>query len=267
MLKDGVVRGVPDLIKLPLTIPMSPMIQKPKRKPPAPTNDSRIIRARGVPPPTAVFQPQLAHRLVEPTEYSIPGEVISKRKKQVFMEKLAKEEQAKADQKVFKAHPVPTAPPLAIEHVVKVTEPVAFVLETEMRAQMHPAPYQEPQPVFVAHPAPTSAPFVPQPSDKPLTEPAPLALNTDIRADRRREFDSRVAQEMREQEQIDLQLTERQKGAEKIALKELRKKLVHKASNVRRFPLVAIKQSDKELTTPHSPRISKRTSRQNTLDK
>ena len=97
------------------------------------------------------------------------------------------------------------------------------------------------------------APFVPQKSQKALTEVSEFSLNTNRRAERREEIETFK----KEREQVDEELrkqreAEREKE-EKEAIALLRKQLVHKAQPIHKYKTVVVKPSDKPLTEPASP--------------
>lgn len=90
-----------------------------------------------------------------------------------------------------------------------LTEPVPFQLDTEKRGEIYQAHLQEKlenemqkemeMKSFVANPLPESRPWIPVLSDKKVTVPDNLVLNTDLRALKRQEFDDLVKQKEEEE--------------------------------------------------------------------
>jgi hypothetical protein len=89
-----------------------------------------------------------------------------------------------------------------------LTEPVPFQLGTEKRGEIYQAALQEKLEIeiqkememkaFVANPLPESRPWIPDLSDKKMTVPDNLLLNTDLRALKRQEFDHLLKQKEEE---------------------------------------------------------------------
>lgn len=91
-----------------------------------------------------------------------------------------------------------------------MTEPVRFKLDTDKRGEIYQAHLQEKleqemkkemeMKAFVANPLPESRPWIPDLSDKKMTIPDNVILNTDVRAAKRQEFD--VLLKQKEEEEI-----------------------------------------------------------------
>eukprot|EP00842_Homolaphlyctis_polyrhiza_P003859 jgi/Hompol1/4474/HPOL_001733-RA len=267
ILKSNKPLGVPVLEPLPLTVPMSPAITKPKPRTERSPSPPKIIKANPIPDFDHPFQPKIEHRKVEPLDFSLPGDEISQRRRQELEQLLLrKEEELKALQK-FKAQPIMTDKQHSLPAIppVPLTHPVGFELQTDLRGALYKMSLEqklarEKQEAarlreFHANPMPDGEPFLPKRSDRPLTHPDDITLHTDVRSKERDAFDEqraqREAQEARMREEKEKKLEEQLEAQ----LRQLRKELIHQAQPVRRFVPVHIRPSDKKLTDPHSPAI------------
>lgn len=101
---------MPKVPKAKTTVPMSPAISKPKPQShddhlPSP---AKIIRANPIPDDLDhPFRPRLEHRKIEPTDFSLPGDEISLKKKKEFEEAVAKEQVMLKEASEFHANPLP----------------------------------------------------------------------------------------------------------------------------------------------------------------
>lgn len=89
-----------------LTIPMSPAIHKPKGPAPLPPSPPRIIKANPI-PEYAPFVPSLPHRAIVPEEVALPGDEISRRRRQELEEQIRKEQEENRRKRRFIAQPLP----------------------------------------------------------------------------------------------------------------------------------------------------------------
>ena len=110
--------------------------------------------------------------------------------------------------------------------------------------------------VFKARPTNVlyNAPFVPDKStSKPNTKIEEFSMNCDKRAKEREEYEMHKTEREIEEEEARRQLEKEREEEERIFIKQLRKQLVHKPNPIRKYRTLEIKQSEKELTDPHSP--------------
>ena len=77
------------------------------------------------------------------------------------------------------------------------------------------------------------APFVPKPSDKPLSEISNIVLHSDRRAEEREAFDLKVKQKEVDMEGAKREQEERRKREEQEEVARLRKAAVHRAQPIR----------------------------------
>lgn len=89
-----------------LTVPMSPAIQKPKPKPGPAPEPSKVIKANPLPDMSKAFVPIVEHRVIEPTNFELPGDGIHKKRREEIAQKLEQEENELARQRSFKANPI-----------------------------------------------------------------------------------------------------------------------------------------------------------------
>ncbi|KAI8909703.1 hypothetical protein EDD86DRAFT_144063 [Gorgonomyces haynaldii] len=211
--------GVPPPMKQPLTIPQSPAIHKPGPKEIEPS-PPRIVKANPVPDLSKPFQPQIETRKIVPDEFRLPGEEISQKKRSKIQQKLLEEQEEMEKAKQFHAQPLPQFKDPKLEHKIQVTEPSPFLLETELRGMQKEQQLQKQlleleqkrkeEAHFKAHPLPKLDPFVPQKSDKPLTEVVDPQLNTEMRAEERKEFDLQIQRRLQDEEEAKQRLLQQQ---------------------------------------------------------
>lgn len=99
----------------------------------------------------------------------------------------------------------------------------------------------------------SAEPFVPQKSNKPMTDVSNTVLHTQIRHEQRAKYETakrekEAAEEVDRQEKAALQEMEEAKR-----LAKHRRALVHKAQPIPRYAPLHIKPSNKVLTAPKSP--------------
>lgn len=182
-----------------LTIPVSPAIQKPKTHPvliDAPV----VIKAKPV-PVLKVFEPVISHRRIENCGYELPGDRIRERKLRDFKQIQSDQIEIARNEREFVANPIPAPEDFEVHHVVQVTEPREFFLETEVRGKLYKssleieeareAARRENMTKFHANEVPTAV-FVPTKSNKPLTSTQDHVLATVTRNEERKAFDEQV---------------------------------------------------------------------------
>ncbi|KAK8391952.1 hypothetical protein O3P69_017515 [Scylla paramamosain] len=100
------------------------------------------------------------------------------------------------------------------------------------------------------------APFVPEKSQRPLTEISSFALNTEVRAGKRSEYD--LQRKVHEEEILMAKkLEEERQAAEEAAeIARLRQEAVHKANPVPKFKPVTLQLPHHPVTIPKSPRFA-----------
>ncbi|PKK75922.1 hypothetical protein RhiirC2_845604 [Rhizophagus irregularis] len=265
-IKSGCVKKT----KPKITIPVSPHITKPKppqQKPPSPP---RIIKANPVPQLKEPFKPIVAHRKIDPTKYSLPGEKISQRKAEIREEKLKKEAQEQEKARKFKAQPLPTGSPDSLPpvHPLPTTVTKPFKLRTNIRGEKYQQYFHEKitelnkqkkeDLSFRAKPTPKLLPYRPKKSAKPLTEFVGFNLHTDARLEKRKAYDEQ--RNLREQEENILkerkQIEEEERNKQQI--RQLRTELVHHAQPIKRYAPVKIEFANRKITKPVSPLIGEK---------
>jgi len=94
-----------------------------------------------------------------------------------------------------------------------------------------------------------------------LTKPKPFKLSTEVRAEERKILDSkRKKDEMLKEKEIEREL-EKKRREEEAELLKYRQSLVHKALPIKQYRKVEIKRSDKMLTMPASPHLTRNRSK------
>lgn len=98
--------GVPRVKKAHVTVAHSPKITKNKIvEPVKPASPPRLIKANPFLPPKA-FVPKIEHRIIKPSNFKLPGEDLSERKKMELEEKKLEEETKLEQQRQFRANPM-----------------------------------------------------------------------------------------------------------------------------------------------------------------
>ncbi len=198
------------LIEKPLTVPMSPAIQKPKPKPAPAPEPSKLVKANPVPDLSKAFVPEIKHRVVEPSSFTLPGDVIHSKRRTMIEKKKQEEEKALARQRQFKANPIALPEKVETmfvliekvfepEHSGKMTEPAPFNLNTEKRGAKHKQQFldqlekEKEQELkakeFHAQQLPEAEPFIPARSNKPLTEIQTFKSHLEMRMEERKAFE------------------------------------------------------------------------------
>jgi hypothetical protein len=151
-----------------------------------------------------------------------------------------------------------------------VTQPQPFALKTDKRGQEYQSSFRAfveeeehravAQSHFHAHPIPATikAPFVPKPSNKPVTEPENVRLNSDRRHNERAAFE-KAKQEKEEQARIQKELAAAEAARqEQEEIKRLRAQMVVKAKPVAKGSAVIVHRSEVPLTQPKTPLLKTR---------
>ncbi|KAG0724472.1 Targeting protein for Xklp2 [Chionoecetes opilio] len=99
-------------------------------------------------------------------------------------------------------------------------------------------------------------PFVPEKSQKPLTELSNLTLNTEVKASQRHEYNQQ--RKMMEEEMLAAKkLEEERRAADELAeVTQLRKEVVHKAQPMPKFKQSVIQPAPHMPTVPTSPNFA-----------
>ena len=108
------------------------------------------------------------------------------------------------------------------------------------------------QPAEVLH----KNPFKPKAGLIPPTDITDLALNTDLRAKEREQFEAWKNEQEREKEEARLLLQKQKEEEEERMAREQREKAVVKANPIRKFKPVDILPSTKPLTAPETPHFA-----------
>jgi len=265
-------QGVPEKKVLPVIEPQSPAFalkgrmadRKPKFEPepaPEPVVKARPAPHRGV--PVALPPPCKKSTVAEPFSFAERDRVTMEKKeekiKQIYEEeKKAREFHAKPIMKED-AMKVPAKQPQA------TTKPEPFKLQIEERVEARLTQWQEnvekeledqkKAALFKASEPRvlTQVPFVPKPSDKPLSEISNFTLHSDRRAEEREAFDLKVKQKEVDMEGAKREQEVRRKREDQEEIAKIRKAAVHKAQPIRNYKPIEVKPSEKPLTYPASP--------------
>ncbi|KAJ3415029.1 hypothetical protein HDV05_005674 [Chytridiales sp. JEL 0842] len=262
---EGAPIGIPQVEKAPLTVPMSPAIQKPKPPAPRPPSPPKVIKANPIRLPEQPFQPVIEHREIKPLDFHLPGDDISERKRREFEEELKKKAEEEERMRNFVARPildVQYQPRVHVEQKAP-TEPRPFHLMTEIRSHLHQQQAHlqaEREPsrsnhTFVAQPMPVFEPFIPKKSEKPITMPEEVFLRSEMRAEERKAFEEQRRQREQEEAEMRDRAKAEKEAKEREEIKRLRQQQVHQAQPIRHFNAVQLQPSSKKLTEPESPML------------
>ena len=220
-----------------------------------------------------------------PVHNTIPERLLADIRKMTLMEPFSFEERnrqllSRKEDKIktsteektlreFHANPIPkvveTGGRLPEKRPVTITKPEPFSLTIEGRVEARLAKWQQgvekeqeerrKAAQFKATESRilTCAPFVPKPSDKPLSEISNFSLHTDRRAEERAMYDMERTMKEAELELVRKEHEERKKREEEVELARLRRDIVHKAQPIKYYKTVEVKPSSKPLTMPESP--------------
>ncbi|KAB7499326.1 Targeting protein for Xklp2-like protein [Armadillidium nasatum] len=204
----------------------------------------------------------------EPKPFSFDArdtEMIRKKKEKIKM--MIEEEKKLAE---FHAQPMPvldTVKGLPPKKPPTPTKVQPFNLRSDIRGTAKQQNLQteleelerleEQQRKFVAQPDTVlhKKPFVPEKSRKPSTTVEEFRLNTDKRAEERRSFDEHLKEKEEEMEANRKLMEERKQKEEEEEIKELRKKIVHKAQPITNYKPVVLKEGLPP-TVPITPKFT-----------
>ncbi|KAG9287544.1 hypothetical protein G9A89_019605 [Geosiphon pyriformis] len=259
--------GMPRPKKLELTIPRSPLITKPKSQAPRPPSPPHLIKATPAPDMSAPFQPILSHRRLDPPEFSLPGEEISRRKNEVMQINLKGKKLCEENARKFKARPLPSDSPDALPPIAPhpVTHPNPFKLKSDQRGENYQhnfrqklnlqEQHEKQSKQFRANPVHKVVPNPPKKSTKALTEPRGFNFRTDKRlAERKILYTKRKMQDIEvENRKAENQKEEMERTQNEI--RQIRSELIHHAKPIKYFAPLVVQPSNKSLTKPISPML------------
>ncbi len=190
----------------------------------------RLVKANPV-RKLPVFKVELLHEHTKPVHFKLPGDDISKQKREKFkaqIDELFAELEAYRN---FSAQPLPNCSPdvrslisslrLYSQRLPEVarkapTRTHPFHLRTDERGEVYQYELEkkihedemQSQTVknFIAQPLPFAEPFIPHKSAKRPTEPESFHLNTDTRLHERKTFDEQIKRKMEYEEELKLML-------------------------------------------------------------
>eukprot|EP00090_Calanus_glacialis_P044282 TRINITY_DN7885_c0_g1_i1.p1 TRINITY_DN7885_c0_g1~~TRINITY_DN7885_c0_g1_i1.p1 ORF type:complete len:750 (-),score=309.01 TRINITY_DN7885_c0_g1_i1:165-2360(-) len=264
--------GVPERKVMPVIEPQSPAFalkgrmadRKPRFEPepaPEPVVKARPAPHRGV--PVALPPPCKKSTVAEPFSFERRDQITMEKKEEKI--KQIYEEEKKARE--FHAKPIMKEDAVKVPAMQRVapTKPEPFKLQIEERVEARLSKWQddvekelEEQKKAAQFKATDSkvldkAPFMPKPSDKPLSEISNFVLHSDRRAEEREAFDLKVKQKEVDMEGAKREQDVRRKREDDEEVARLRKAAVHKAQPIRNYKPIEVKPSDKPLTFPSSP--------------
>jgi len=273
-------QGVPEKRVQQVIEPQSPAFalkgrmadRKPRMEPepaPEPVVKVRPAPHRGV--PVALPPPCKKSTIAEPFSFEQRDKLTMEKKEEKI--KQIYEEEKKARE--FHAKPIMKEDAVKVPEMQKIapTKPEPFKLqikervearltqwqenvEKELEEQKRAAEFKATEPKVLE-----KLPFVPKPSDKPLSEISNIVLHSDRRAEEREAFDLKVKQKEVDMEGAKREQEERRKREEQEEVARLRKAAVHKAQPIRNYKPVEVKPSEKPLTLPSSPKFLSGTSK------
>ncbi|XP_033119741.1 targeting protein for Xklp2 homolog [Anneissia japonica] len=267
--------GLPEAKPNVLTCPKSPAFALKNRKrlhenDTKPEEEKPVVKARPAPHVGVPFAPNLQHKTTEPQPFSFASrDEATVLKKEEKIQQLFKEEQKLRE---FKAQLMPildTVSGVPEKKTKKGTEIKPFGFHQEdvgaKRAQdwskkMAEELEKERNQTFHAKEANVlyRKPFIPQKSDKPLTEISDFMLNSEKRAEQRQQYETQ--KRMREIEiTLEKAELERQNALrEQKEVAQMRAAMVPKSNPIRQYKPVEIEHSEKPLTQPVTPKFSDR---------
>ncbi|XP_014670930.1 PREDICTED: targeting protein for Xklp2 homolog isoform X3 [Priapulus caudatus] len=270
--------GPPPKVKL--TVPESPafatrsrsQLHQSKMEEKVPKqNTSRIMRAHPIPHTGIPFLPNYDHKTTVPEPFSFAARDVEKEKlKEEKIKSIIEGESKQVPE--FRAQPLPSSAKKGIPEVKPrdVTRFEPFKLHTEERGTRSAETWsakmaeeiekQREQALFhassnrVVH----EAPFVPQRSNKPLTEILDIALNTEKRFESRQAYEDWLHQKELAKAQAERANQMQKEEEERKTIARMRNEIVHHAQPVRKYTPLELKLSDQPLTEAQSPAFSKR---------
>jgi hypothetical protein len=224
-----------------------------------------------------------------PKEFSLATNSRGQHRHQVLQNRLKEELRAQKKARKIHAHPLPAAilerpAPLPVVHIKEATAPQPFQLRSEalheeaQRTQRQVLLMQEEQKrkevAFKAKPLPRTTFEEPdisinmgkenerEHSREPI-KPVQVVLESDLRAQRRKEFDLSISQKMQELQLMQIQLTKQKERKQDEAVRDLRRRsvaeggLCFKAAPMPThdpYPIKMVRSASS--TAPQSPRLS-----------
>ena len=277
--------GVPRVKKPTLTVPESPHITKVKPKPAVaetkPPSPPRIIKARPLPANIYPKASTVSSLPSSSTAGVLPGDLISQQKRQRLEEDRRRKEEQERKLRQFKARPLysTTLSQVSDSSLTSsaapgyrpkpLTQPQSPALTTKVRGQYYRQMYEErkraqqleeeQQRHFQAQPIIETAPFVPEPSHIPPTDPETPHLHTDHRAEDRKLFDLQMKEREEELERMKAEQQRLEQERDDEERRRLRKQAEFKATPMLVHPVpFEPKRSQKPLTHPESPYIGEK---------
>eukprot|EP01113_Clastostelium_recurvatum_P003835 TRINITY_DN11695_c0_g1_i2.p1 TRINITY_DN11695_c0_g1~~TRINITY_DN11695_c0_g1_i2.p1 ORF type:complete len:505 (+),score=152.55 TRINITY_DN11695_c0_g1_i2:1-1515(+) len=274
----GPVRGVPPLPDKTLTIPESPALATKSRAKFHGTsstssidsaNETFVFKAHPA-PISKPFIPSLPPpTLTIPAPFHLATEDRGFHAQLKQEERILVEEENMVRSRVFRAQPMLVSAPYEPGvSPAPPTIPEPFELHSDARGRFHEEFMRQKieteqaeahrMAEFKAKPfVPVTEFFEPGKSTKPLTVLSDVVLNSDARSARRAEFDQQRLEKEKQVEVIRQQREAAGKTEEQIAIKEMRRKMVHKALPVMQSKPFQVSMSQAKLTQPKTPRIVK----------
>jgi len=269
--------GVPARKEANVIVPKSPAFalkqrladrQEKKKEQMALKQEVPVIRARPAPHHGVPVQLSNVSKNVtqlEPFSFAQRDQAILVRKEEKIKSFLNEEKAARE----FHAQPIPkaveTGGRLPERQLQPLTKPEPFKMAIEERVEQRLAKWheglakeleeQKKATQFKATGAKVlhCAPFIPKPSDKPLSEVSNFTLHSDRRAEERFHYDQERSAKEAELEGAKRQQEERRKVEVEHEVARMRKAAVHKAQPVKHYKAMEVKPSDRALTMPSSP--------------
>ncbi|XP_022108110.1 targeting protein for Xklp2 homolog [Acanthaster planci] len=276
--------GIAQAKSAPITFPKSPAFalkerakvreEREREKEKEPQHDnSYVIKAKPIIHVGVPFVPSVQHKKTEPEPFSFDEKIQeSKVRKEVKKQEMLQEEE-KARQ--FRAQPLPDLSLCSGVPVKKVKPPTQLApfcvadkgadkaeewskkIEEEIKECKRMASAFKAKPANILY----EEPFVPEKSAKPMTDISNFTLNTERRAEGRKEYEQAKFERQLAQEAA---LSQREAEKEEELRQEMtrqRAEAVHRAQPVRHYKAVEVLPSSKPLTQPHTPKFSNRTRR------
>jgi len=276
--------GVKPAEPLPVTVPESPAfaskhrVRIPVEVPRTEESSKGPARSHPVPHPGVPFRPKLEKHFTVPEPF-----MVEERSKQMMTRRDKMIQQVYDEEKrarEFTASGYTATPDsLPAKQERPITAPQPFHLSADERGQRYKEEFftkveeEERQAKeatkFKAGPCDVTRadPFMPQKSNKPLTEINDFNLNVDQRPTQREAFDQHIKAKEAELEGLKRQREERTGRERQEEVARMRQQAVHQAQGIKKYKSVIVKPSDKPLTDAHSPHFSQRLrNRQNVSD-
>merc|ERR1719361_1463462 len=274
--------GVPHRNALPLIVPQSPAFLSRERlkdreraeaqaKADAEQQSKRIIKAAPVPHyGVPVILPSVSKKTTTVAPFPFNDRDLMAQESKAKKIEAVKEAEKKEEE--FKAKPMPNlSKPIGLpnKQPAPPTEAQPFQLIIEKRVEERKRKFEEEvenqfkelreATKFKARPATVleEAPFSTKPSEKPLSQIDPnFQLHSDIRAEKREEYDMLRRNKEAELDGVRREREERHKYEENLEIQKMRKEAVHKAQPVRHYKTVEIQRAEKPVTIPNSPKFA-----------